>query len=35
MAFWDLILKEHAKFFKKDTFNDALSVFFKNYDDAK
>ena len=35
MAFWDLILREQAKFFKKDIFNDALSVFFKNYDESK
>jgi len=32
MCFWDLALREHAKFTKDNNYNDALSSFFRNID---
>lgn len=32
MCFWDLALREHAKFTKDNFYNDALSSFFRNVD---
>ena len=32
MRFWDMALREYAKYAKNDYYQDALSIFFKNVD---
>jgi len=35
MRFWDLALREHAKYNKAPIYDDALSSFFRNVDQRK
>ena len=35
MSFWDLALKEHAKYTKMKIYDEALSSFFRNVDRKK
>lgn len=35
MCFWDLALREHAKYCKENYYNDAMSSFFRNIDVLK